>query len=610
MAKARVLAVDDQLYFRSFIEDLLAQEGYEVVTASTGEEALERLERERFDVVVTDLVMPGMDGSVLVQRIKERVPDQEIVVVTGVGDVKTAVEAMKLGATDYQLKPIDRISLCRSLEGLLQRRRLREEHARLMAENLEYMGVLSLFERAMGLFSTLALEPLCERIVEGLCLETRAQGGVLWVTRDDESGRLRLGAVRGLVRVDEEPEELAIEGQLAELPALEGGAALAPTRGRAGGVALYVPLRHAARMVGVVRLTDRLDGREFGDRDRAAAQKFGEFAAQAVANALRFRALERRSFRDPATRAYTQAFFDDVARNEIQKANRFGRTFAVLKLVIDAGGPLHRGASESELARRLEAVVNQIGRSLRSTDLLAVEGEGRFCVLLPETDALGAAVLKRRIRDGLEDGDVLAPLSAGSPARALSASASFPADGTQLEALYSALDARIDEERRSLVHALALKSQTFTGSVKALLDRRITVPPALPEQVMRFLLDEVGRRPRERGLLFLAPGPALSATLRDGFEKLRGLQPRTEVVLVADGLGETLAGAPLTCVSPRRAGTRAAFVVYYGEGPAYAMVSDSVGDGGQGGVFHTDERVLVEHLAFQLQRDLGIPVTP
>ena len=131
-------------------------------------------------------------------------------------------------------------------------------------------------------------------------------------------------------------------------------------------------------MVGIVRLTDRLDGREFGDRDRAAAQKFGEFAAQAVANALRFRALERRSFRDPATRAYTQAFFDDVARNEIQKANRFGRPFAVLKLVIDAGGPLHRGASESELARRLEAVVNQIGGSLRSTDLLAVEGEGRF----------------------------------------------------------------------------------------------------------------------------------------------------------------------------------------------------------------------------------------
>ena len=103
--------------------------------------------------------------------------------VTSVGDVKTAVEAMKLGATDYLLKPIDRSALLRALEGILQRRRMREEHARLMAENLEFMGVFSLYERALGLHATLSLEPLADRIVEGLCLETHAQGGVLWIAR-------------------------------------------------------------------------------------------------------------------------------------------------------------------------------------------------------------------------------------------------------------------------------------------------------------------------------------------------------------------------------------------------------------------------------------------
>jgi hypothetical protein len=126
---------------------------------------------------------------------------------------------------------------------------------------------------------------------------------------------------------------------------------------------------------------------------------------------------------------------------------------------------------------------------------------------------------------------------------------------------------------------------------------------------MRFLLDEVTRRPRDRGLLFLAPGPALTPDLRDGLERLRGAQPRTEVVLVAEGLGESFAGAPVTCVSPRRAGTGAPFAVYYGEGPAYALVRGADVDG-QAGIFHSDERVLVEHLAFQLQRDLGIPVAP
>ena len=177
MPKARILAVDDQRYFRELIEGLLTDEGYEVVTATNGEEALRVLEREDFEIVLTDLVMPGIDGTELVKQIKERLPDQDVVVVTAVVDVKTAVGAMKQGATDYILKPFDRKALSTSLGKILQRRRLIDEHARLMAENLEYMGVLSLYERAAGLFSTLALEPLTERLVEGLCLETRAERG-------------------------------------------------------------------------------------------------------------------------------------------------------------------------------------------------------------------------------------------------------------------------------------------------------------------------------------------------------------------------------------------------------------------------------------------------
>ena len=178
MGTARILAVDDQNYFRAFIEGILTEEGYMVCTASSGQEALHALEREFFDIVVTDLVMPGMSGVELVTMIRDRWPEQEIVVVTGVGDVKTAVEAMKHGATEYLLKPIDRSVLLRALESILQSRRLRDEHSRLMAENLEYMGMLSVYERAVGLFATHAPESLAERIVEGLCLETRAQGGV------------------------------------------------------------------------------------------------------------------------------------------------------------------------------------------------------------------------------------------------------------------------------------------------------------------------------------------------------------------------------------------------------------------------------------------------
>ena len=171
MAKARILAVDDQRYFRELIAGMLAEEGFEAQTAASGEEALHLLDGADFDIVLTDLVMPGMDGSELVHRVKERNPDQSVVVVTGVVDVKTAVDAMKLGATDYLLKPFDRRTLTVTLETILQNNRLKAEHARLLAENIEYIGERSLYERALGLFSSLATEPLAMRILDALCLE-------------------------------------------------------------------------------------------------------------------------------------------------------------------------------------------------------------------------------------------------------------------------------------------------------------------------------------------------------------------------------------------------------------------------------------------------------
>jgi PleD family two-component response regulator len=622
MPRARILAVDDQLYFRVFLEDLLTQEGYEVCTASGGEDALHLFERGPFDVVLTDLVMPGMDGTQLVRRVKELRPEQDVVVVTSVGDVKTAVEAMKLGATDYLLKPIDRTVLARALEDILQRRRLREEHARLMAENLEFMGAFSLYERALGLFATLSLEALADRIVEGLCLETHAHGGVLWLAREGEPGRLRLAGVRGLVRPDEEPEELDLESPSAELAPLTEplrhsflvapGGIDAEKEGDEGEVrrsaALWVPLRRGTQLLGAARLTDRLDGGEFGDPQRAAAEKFAIFAAQAVDNALRFRTLERRSFRDPVTKTYTRAYFDDITHNEIRKAARFGRTFSLARVEIEGLGEFRGRASEAEFLAWAESLAFHIGRALRATDLLAAESESRFCVLLPETDSVGSAILKRRIRAAVERSEPWRHLEAAERPEILLGAATFPTDGTQVEALWSVLETRVDEDRRSLVRSLELESMPFRGLVDALLAEGITGRPETGEQMTRYLLEEVARRPHERGLLFVAPGAGMAGALRDGLESLRGLSPRTEIVLVAERKGAPVSGLPVTWVSPLRSGTQAPFLIYFGEGSPYALVREPASEEGQVTLFHTCDRVLVEHLTFQLGRDLGIPV--
>lgn len=609
MAKARILAVDDQRYFRVYLEDLLEQQGYEVRTAGAGEEALHLLEREAFDVLVTDLVMPGLSGAELVERVKARWPEQDVVVVTSVGDVRTAVDAMRAGASDYLLKPLDATLLNRSLELILQRRRLRQEHAALMAENLEYLGVLSLYERTLALFSTLALEPLADRIVEGLCLEAKAEGGVVWIAHADDPGRVRLASHRGLVQPEGEPEEIGLDQlpeQLQPLHAPDGMPFEISAAGDAS-PALVVPFRHEGRLLGFARLTDKLAAAPFEERDHLVAERFATSAAIAIANALRFRALERRSFRDPLTKAYTRAFFDDVVRNEIRKASRFGRAFSLLQVELAGLAEFRREMVDADFTAWLERFAFQVGRVLRTTDLLAAEGESRFSILLPETDALGAAVLKRRIGEVLERGELLAR-DAGPRPRLYLAAASHPVDGTQMDELERTLVARLAEDRESLVHALGLEHKPFPILLDALAGCGEPLPADAFEQVLRFVIAEVDRRASERGILCISPGPSLLHVVREGLARLDPAQTRTELVVVTDGRAEALTGVPVTCAAPQQIGSRRPFLLYYAEGPAYALVGEPGAAGDAATLFQTADRVLVEHLAFQLQRALGVPI--
>ncbi len=102
----RILVVDDEKIKRITLADDLATQGHEVVMAGDGEEALEKLSQGRFDVVVTDLKMPKLDGIELLKRIKQGpLADMEVIMMTAYGSIPVAVEAVKLGAFDFVTKP-------------------------------------------------------------------------------------------------------------------------------------------------------------------------------------------------------------------------------------------------------------------------------------------------------------------------------------------------------------------------------------------------------------------------------------------------------------------------------------------------------------------------
>ncbi len=102
---AHILVVDDESAIRYSITKTLQRVGYQVDSASSGEEALQKMQQQPFDVILTDIRMPGISGVDLLSKVKEQAPDAIVILLTGYASLDTAVESLRLGAHDYLIKP-------------------------------------------------------------------------------------------------------------------------------------------------------------------------------------------------------------------------------------------------------------------------------------------------------------------------------------------------------------------------------------------------------------------------------------------------------------------------------------------------------------------------
>ena len=141
MSTATVLVVDDELFACRSCQDILGKQGHVVEFALSGGEALELLDKKPFDLVLTDLKMPAMDGIELLGRIKKRSPNVPVIVITGYATVETAVEAMRKGAYDYVSKPFTPDALRVVVRKALEKSQLvREVNFLRQAQRNEYEG--------------------------------------------------------------------------------------------------------------------------------------------------------------------------------------------------------------------------------------------------------------------------------------------------------------------------------------------------------------------------------------------------------------------------------------------------------------------------------------
>ena len=127
----RILVVDDEPIIREVLQEILTREGHALTMAPDAESGLKALQEGEYDLVLLDLMLPGMGGLETLKEIRELDPDLVVVMVTAYGSVETAVQAMRMGAHDYLTKPFKNEDVLRTLRHGLRHRRLLSENRNL-----------------------------------------------------------------------------------------------------------------------------------------------------------------------------------------------------------------------------------------------------------------------------------------------------------------------------------------------------------------------------------------------------------------------------------------------------------------------------------------------
>lgn len=310
----RILVVDDEPHVVQIFQDLLAQRGYEVTSSSNGDDAIVKVTTGRFDLVLTDINLPGVDGLEVVRAAKAADKDTCVILITGYASTTTAIDALRQGAYDYITKPFDLWETAKAIDRGLESRFLVIENRRLVTslesanrELQQHEQILSrmvkeatrritaLYEAGKEISTSLSRQATLEVIVTQVARLTNADASLIFLYDTDAGeyvaeagvgvsaerlGEYRFGSGVGMhgqsvrsaspVRGAGLGETVGVEEFLTELQATS---------------ALVVPLLTNENVLGTITAIRR-DGRAFSPDDQETLTMFASQAAIAVTNAI------------------------------------------------------------------------------------------------------------------------------------------------------------------------------------------------------------------------------------------------------------------------------------------------------------------------------------
>jgi diguanylate cyclase (GGDEF)-like protein len=442
-----------------------------ITTVETGPACLESLGKGRFDAVILDYSLPMMNGIEVLSEIQTRGYTVPVIMVTGQGDEKIAVEAMKRGAYDYIIKDQNyHQTLPPVIRKVIDQYRLKNRL------EINAQRVHRLYELSLSLATERKILVLGDTLVEGAKDLMDAEGALLFLI-DTEQGEILQTSFAGVAfkggppqgpfskaglfgLAYQERQPILIENPQEHLLAGSTPALQSPLR-----QVFSIPLIRESRILGVLNLINKKEG-GFSSEDQDFLSTLCVNAAVALDNARFLEEIEKRAVTDSLTGLYNHREFQKRLNEETERASRYGKEFSLMMLDIDHFKVFNDTHGHPVGDAILKEIVKVIQKCIRNVDFPARYGGEEFAVILPETLGSNAAKVAERIRRSIDDTSFMTPAGHRVHLSVSIGIASFPEDGRRREELIIAADQALYFAKRDGRNRVCRYGETLKAAIE------------------------------------------------------------------------------------------------------------------------------------------------
>ncbi len=392
-----ILLVEDDRFFREMFSNLLQAEGYQVETASCGRDGLEMLANGQYSLVITDLVMPDISGLEILSRVRETHPTVDVIMVTGNANLESAIVALKLGARDYLVKPVNPDEFKHSVAKCIQQRHL-------LDENEELKNMLSLFRAIQAISGCLDVEHLYHLLVEAVAREV---GLIRTIGLFMVEGALEIKAAKGITpalcaSLTEEIKTRLISSPNTDL-SVEHLSLSAKYSSEGFSEALLIPFYRNSVPFGMIVLLNNVSCPlpDVG-KNKKNILFLIEQSLRAFTNAETFSKANDLLFIDDISGLYNHRYLEIALEREMRRVERYASHLAVLFIDVDSFKNVNDIHGHMVGSRVLAEFGALIKKTVRDVDIVIRYGGDEYTAILVETACETAEMVAERVRRQVE----------------------------------------------------------------------------------------------------------------------------------------------------------------------------------------------------------------